>query len=661
MATIQLAPPYPVFTDKNGDPLDNGYLYFGVIDLNPETNPIQVYYDSAFTQPVAQPIRTSNGYPMRNGAPALIFAGSQFSVTVRDKNSDLVIYSPVGYGVDPGSIAGVVVVQDQTGDGVTTAFGMGASPSSENATNAYIDGVYQNKSTYSISGSTLTFSEAPPLYSAIEIVSNQTAIIGGTDAGLVTYNEGDTGAVDRTVKAKLQETVSVKDFGAVGDGVTDDTAAIQNAIDAASHIIIPSGTYAIDAAIQIGLAKTVELLSGATVKRFAALSSSTGPVFWLAENRSSLIGAGQGVSLVENENASPRGVVRIGAEDITEAGRNVQYSTLRGLFINGKQVGGQTAGTPDACIYMVAGSGIGSSCYYNSVSNCRVSQANFGIYMHGLANANRIYDIGGQSIGNASLKSAMLYMAGGIDNAISNFFLTGSSGTTMVKWEDQGAIRTTHNSFTNMVCEQGGGGLWLDADTGTTAVSNYFQGVPNTSPALNISNYVLNNNVIVNQTANRPINVQFPPTASASGDATTLDDYREGQWTPEIDSETAGSGRVTTVNSAWYVKIGRMVHVFCHIELATLGAGGSGNLVVRGLPFTSLSDSSQHASGLTVARFTGLGGNVVNIAGEIKPGDTIVRLRGATAAAAGNAALAFSTYAQASMTLTLTGTYIAAS
>jgi hypothetical protein len=74
MALIQLAPPYPVFTDKNGDPLDNGYLYFGVVNLNPETNPIQVYYDSTFTQPVAQPIRTSNGYPMRNGAPALIYA-----------------------------------------------------------------------------------------------------------------------------------------------------------------------------------------------------------------------------------------------------------------------------------------------------------------------------------------------------------------------------------------------------------------------------------------------------------------------------------------------------------------------------------------------------------------------------------------------------------
>ena len=217
MALTQLAPPYPVFTDKNGDPLDNGYLYFGEVDKNPETNPIQVYYDSRFTQPVAQPIRTSNGYVMRNGSPALIYAGSQFSVTVRDKNSDLVIYSPVGYGIDPGSIAGVVVVQDQTGDGVTTAFGMGASPATENATNVYIDGVYQSKAGYSISGTTLTFSEAPPLYSAIEIVSNQTAIVGGTDAGSVTYNEGGTGAVTRTVKAKLQESVSVNDFGGDGD------------------------------------------------------------------------------------------------------------------------------------------------------------------------------------------------------------------------------------------------------------------------------------------------------------------------------------------------------------------------------------------------------------------------------------------------------------
>ena len=102
MPLTQLAPPYPIFTDKNGDPLDAGFIYFGEPNLNPETNPIQVYYDRGFTQPVAQPVRTSNGYVMRNGSPALIYADSQFSVTVRNKNSELVIYSPVGYGVTPG-------------------------------------------------------------------------------------------------------------------------------------------------------------------------------------------------------------------------------------------------------------------------------------------------------------------------------------------------------------------------------------------------------------------------------------------------------------------------------------------------------------------------------------------------------------------------------
>jgi hypothetical protein len=101
MPLTQLAPPYPIFTDKNGDPLDAGFLYFGVINQNPETNPIQIFYDTAFTQPAAQPLRTSNGYVMRNGSPAAVYAQSEFSVTVRNKRNELVIYSPRGYGVAP--------------------------------------------------------------------------------------------------------------------------------------------------------------------------------------------------------------------------------------------------------------------------------------------------------------------------------------------------------------------------------------------------------------------------------------------------------------------------------------------------------------------------------------------------------------------------------
>lgn len=53
-----------------------------------------------------------------------------------------------------------------------------------------------------------------------------------------------TGAVARTVEGKLRETVSVKDFGAVGDGVADDSAAIQLALNSgAKTVYVPYGDY----------------------------------------------------------------------------------------------------------------------------------------------------------------------------------------------------------------------------------------------------------------------------------------------------------------------------------------------------------------------------------------------------------------------------------
>ena len=64
-----------------------------------------------------------------------------------------------------------------------------------------------------------------------------------TGSTLVGTTNGGTGAVTRTVASKLNETVSVKDFGAVGDGVTDDTAAIQNALNTGKTLFIPDGIY----------------------------------------------------------------------------------------------------------------------------------------------------------------------------------------------------------------------------------------------------------------------------------------------------------------------------------------------------------------------------------------------------------------------------------
>ena len=60
--------------------------------------------------------------------------------------------------------------QNFTGNGSTTNFTLAFAPSNENSTFVYINGVYQFKNTYSVSGVTLTFSEAPPTTSLIEVM-----------------------------------------------------------------------------------------------------------------------------------------------------------------------------------------------------------------------------------------------------------------------------------------------------------------------------------------------------------------------------------------------------------------------------------------------------------------------------------------------------------
>lgn len=90
--------------------------------------------------------------------------------------------------------------------------------------------------------------------------------------------------------------------------------------------------------------------------------------------------------------------------------------------------------------------------------------------------------------------------------------------------------------------------------------------------------------------------VSFPATQSASSDANTLDDYEEGTWTAVVKGDgTAGTYELQT-NQSTYVKIGNFVYLNCNLRLASsITAGGTGALIITGLPFTK--SASQGAFG----------------------------------------------------------------
>ncbi len=126
---------------------------------------------------------------------------------------------------------------------------------------------------------------ATTVQGAINEIVSDLAASGGSS--LVGFLQAGTGATARTVQAKLRETVSVKDFGAVGDGVTNDTAAIQLAVTYGlannAAVYWPTGTY----------------ICGALT------ASSGGDLIWFGENSTEIKRTGTDVTLI-----SPTGNVR---------------------------------------------------------------------------------------------------------------------------------------------------------------------------------------------------------------------------------------------------------------------------------------------------------------------------------------------------------------
>ena len=118
------------------------------------------------------------------------------------------------------------------------------------------------------------------------------------DSSAVSYVPAGTNAVATTVQAKLRQTVSVKDFGAVGDGTTNDTAAIVAALAASNTVFFPAGTYLTTGNINIQNKSLYGVSSQSSIIKLSGTNTNT-PVFTnsATTNTSSDWGSGLGFSL----------------------------------------------------------------------------------------------------------------------------------------------------------------------------------------------------------------------------------------------------------------------------------------------------------------------------------------------------------------------------
>lgn len=332
------------FFDNNGTPLTGGKLYSYVAGT---TTPQATYTSASGATAHTNPVILDSGGRVPGGEIWLT-DGLQYKFVLRTSTDVLIGTYDNLVGVNSNFVNFLTDTEVQTataGQTVFTLTTMQYQPGTNNLT-VYVDGVNQidgvSYSYVETNATTVTFTAGLHVGALVKFTTAQTLSTGVTDASLVTYDPPFTASVVTTVEDKLAQTVSVKDFGAVGDGVADDTTAVTNACAAVStggRVLFPSGVYLMSPTIISNLTNVT--LEGDNKNTSILRLASTGTLLSLSNAQWCLV-----TRLGFDTNAAPQTIANAtGLRFDTGAGNNtVDDCNFLGFSQGGVKIVG-TAGT----------------------------------------------------------------------------------------------------------------------------------------------------------------------------------------------------------------------------------------------------------------------------------------------------------------------------
>jgi len=386
------------FFDNNGNPLSGGKIFTYAAGT---TTPQAAYTSASGVTPHSNPIVLDSAGRVPGGEIWLT-DGLVYKFVIETATSILIGTYDNITGVNSNFVNYTVQEEVITATAGQTVFNLSTinyTPGT-NSLSVFIDGVnqYVGDSYLETDSDTVTFTSGVHVGGEVKFTTALQTTTGAIDANAVGYTANFTNATGQTVQTRLEQYVSVKDFGAVGDGVADDATAVQNAINyvqtLGGNLYFPRGVYLFNSQVTIdrtyassgsnfvGERNLIVSGYGAEIRTSGAISAFDVKGGWIP-NHNCLI---EGFTIYHRGNTQAvAGIRMIGASLVTcrEVSVVVSGSLPAGYFAFGMQ---QTnPADPD------------TGCFWNLIDQCSVRPwsgaegvSTYGIMLMGSANATTL-------------------------------------------------------------------------------------------------------------------------------------------------------------------------------------------------------------------------------------------------------------------------------